>query len=146
VINLDGSPFGVLSKTALPKPLLVMKEDVSPQYWTAPRDEKDKARQAQVGEELSSLYLKGRPGYRVEITDANHMTFCDMAVQPAWADFGRRLGADNAADAELTLSLIRDYVRTFFDKFLLGSASPLLDRAPGKYGISTLSRTKRGAG
>ena len=56
VLNLDGSPFGVLSKTVLPKPLLVMKEDVSPQYWTAPRDEKDKAKQAQVGEELSSLY------------------------------------------------------------------------------------------
>lgn len=145
VLNLDGSPFGVLSKTGLPKPLMVLKEDVSPKYWTAPRDEKDKAKQAEVGEELSSLYLKGRPGYRVEITDAKHMTFCDMAVLPAWADFGRRFGADNAADAEMTLSLIRDYVRAFFDKFLLGSASPLLDRAPGKYGISTLSRTKQGA-
>lgn len=145
VLNLDGSPFGVLSKTVLPKPLLVIKEAVSPKYWTAPRDEKAKAKQAQVGEELSSLYLKGRPGYRVEITDAKHMTFCDMAVQPAWADFGRRFGEDNAADAEMTLSLIRDYVRAFFDKFLLGSASPLLDRVPGKYGISTLSRTKLGA-
>ena len=146
VLNLDGSPFGVLSKTVLRKPLMVIEHATSPQYWTPPRDAKDKAKQAQVGEELSSLYLKGRPGYRVEITDAKHMTFCDMAVQPAWADFGRRFGSDNAADAELTLSLIRDYVRAFFDKFLLGSASPLLDRAPGKYGISTLSRTKRGAG
>jgi dienelactone hydrolase len=144
VLNLDGSPFGVLSKTVLPKPLMVIKEDVSPKYWTAPRDEKEKAMQAQVGEELSSVYLKGKPGYRVEITDAKHMTFCDMAVLPAWADFGRRFGADNAADAEMTLSLIRDYVRGFFDKFLLGSASSLVDRAPGKYGISILSRTKLG--
>jgi Platelet-activating factor acetylhydrolase, isoform II len=141
VLNLDGSPFGVLSKTVLRKPLMVIKEDVSPKYWTAPRDEKEKAMQAKVGEELSSVYLNGRPGYRVEITDAKHMTFCDMAVLPAWADFGRRFGADNAADAETTLSLIRDYVRAFFDKFLLGLASPLLDRAPGKYGISILSRT-----
>src|SRR6266550_2448370 len=68
-----------------------------------------------------------------------------MAVLPAWADFGRRLGADNAADAEMTLSLIRDYVRGFFDRFLLGSASSLVDRAPGKYGISISSRTKLGA-
>ena len=81
----------------------------------------------------------------MEITDAKHMTFCDMAVLPAWADFGRRFGAANAADAEMTLSLIRDYVRGFFDKFLLGSASSLVDRAPGKYGISILSRTKLGA-
>ena len=34
VLNLDGSPFGVLSKTVLPKPLMVIKEDVSPKYWT----------------------------------------------------------------------------------------------------------------
>lgn len=148
VLNLDGSPYGVLSKTVLPKPFMVIKEDVSPKYWTSPppRDEKERAMQARVGEELSSVYLKGRPGYRVEITDAKHMTFCDMAVLPAWADFGQRFGADNSADAEMTLSLIRDYVRAFFDKFLLGSASSLLDRAPGKYGISILSRTKLGAG
>ena len=79
VLNLDGSPFGVLSKTVLPKPLMVIKEDVSPKYWTAPSDEKEKALQAQVGEELSSLYLKGTPGYRVEITEAKHMTFSDVS-------------------------------------------------------------------
>ena len=142
VLNMDGSPFGVLSKTVLRKPLMVIEHATSPQYWTPPRDEKDKAKQAQVGRELSSAYLKGWPGYRVEITDAKHMTFCDMAVLPAWADFGRRFGEDNAADAEMSLSLIRDYVRAFFDTSLLGSASPLLDRAPGKYGISTLSRSE----
>ncbi len=146
VLNLDGSPFGVLSKTVLRKPLMVIKEDVSPKYWTPPRDEKEKAMQAQVAEEFSSAYLQGRPGYRAEIIDAKHMTFCDMAVLPAWADFARRFGARDAADAEMTLSLIRDYVRAFFDKFLLASASPLLDRAPGKYGISILSRTEPGAG
>src|SRR5205085_1069739 len=146
VINLDGSPFGVLSKSVLPKPLMVIKHATSPQYWTPPRDEKVRAMQAQVGEELSFVYLKGRPGYRVDITDVKHMTFSDMAVLPAWADRGRRFGEDNAADAETTLSLIRDYVRAFFDEFLLGSTSSLLDRAPGKYGISILSRTKLGAG
>lgn len=140
MLNLDGSPFGVLSRTILPKPFMVIKHD--PKYAPVPPDKQGKAKQARVEEELSSLYLKGRPGYRVEITDAKHMTFSDMPVLPAWADLGRRFGADNAADAEMTLSLIRDYVRAFFDKFLLGSGSPLLDRAPGKYGISILSRTK----
>ena len=33
----------------------------------------------------------------------------------------------------------------FFDKSLLGSASPLMDRTPGKHGVSILSRTKLGA-
>lgn len=140
VLNLDGSPFGVLSRTILTKPFMVIKHD--PKYVPVPPDKQGKTKQARVEEELSSLYLKGRPGYRVEIIDAKHMTFSDMPVLPAWADFGRRFGSDNAADAEMTLSLIRDYVREFFDKSLLGSASPLLDRAPGKYGISILSRTK----
>ena len=49
-----------------------------------------------------------------------------------------------AADAEMTLSLIRECVWAFFDKFLLGSASSLLDRAPGKYGISIFSMTGAG--
>lgn len=125
---------------------MVIKHATSPQYWTPPRDEKVRAMQARVGEELSFVYLKRRPGYRVDIMDFKHLTFSDMAVLPAWADRGRRFGEDNAADAETTLSLIRDYVRAFFDEFLLGSTSSLLDRAPGKYGISILSRTKLGAG
>jgi len=141
VLNLDGSPLGVLSKTDLPKPFMVIKHSVSTKYASVPLDDRGKAMQAQVEEELSSVYLKGAPGYRVEIDEAQHMTFCDMAVLPAWADVGRRLGVEDAADGERTLALIRGYAREFFDKFLLGNASPLLDRPQGRHGISILSFT-----
>jgi enterochelin esterase-like enzyme/dienelactone hydrolase len=145
VLNLDGSPFSVLSKTALPKPFMVIKHSVSTKYAPVPLDDAGKAMQAQVEEELSSVYLKGAPGYRVEIDEAQHMTFCDMAVLPAWAEVGRRLGVEDATDGEGTLALIRDYAREFFDKFLLGNASPLLDRPQGRYGILILSFTSSSA-
>lgn len=141
VLNLDGSPFGVLDKSSLPKPLMVIKHNISPKFARLPPDEVGKATQARVEEELSSVYLKGRPGYRVEIAEAKHMTFCDMAVLPTWAEAGRRFGTEDVADGGKTVALTRGYVDGFFDKFLLGRASPLLDRPTGQYGISVLSST-----
>lgn len=61
VLNLDGSPFGVLSRTILPKPFMVIPHD--PKYAPVAPDKQGKAKQARVEEELSSLYLQGRPGY-----------------------------------------------------------------------------------
>jgi hypothetical protein len=55
----------VLSKSVLAKPLMVIKHDISPKYAVVPPDEAGKATQAQVKEELSTVYLKGKPGYRV---------------------------------------------------------------------------------
>ena len=141
VLNLDGSPFGVLSKTVLPKPFMVIKHDISPKYAPAPPDEAGKAIQAKVEDELSSVYLKGRPGYRVAVAEAKHMTFSDMAVLQTWAEAGRRFVTEDANDGAMTLAVIRDYIRAFFDQFLLGRANPLLARPPGRYGICVLDST-----
>jgi predicted dienelactone hydrolase len=137
VLNLDGSPFGVLSKRVLPKPFMVVKHNISPKYAIVPPDKAGKAMQARVEEELSSVYLQGRPGYRVGVADATHMTFSDMAVLETWADAGRRFGAENASDGARTLAVICDYIRAFFDRFLLGQSSSLLERQ-GKAGICVL--------
>jgi len=141
VLNLDGSPFGVLSKTVLRKPFMVIKHDISPKYASVPPDEAGKAIQAKVEEELSSVYLKGRPGYRVAVGDAKHMTFSDMAVLQTWAEAGRRFATEDANDGAMTLAVICDYIRAFFDEFLLGRATPLLARPPGRYGICVLDST-----
>jgi pimeloyl-ACP methyl ester carboxylesterase len=137
VLNLDGSPFGVLSKRVLPKPFMVVKHDISSRYAIVPPDKAGKARQAKVEEELSTVYLQGRPGYRVGVAEAQHMTFSDMAVLVAWADAGGRFGAEDASDGAKTLAVICDYIRTFFDRFLLGQSSPLIERQ-GKAGICVL--------
>jgi len=97
--------------------------------------------QAKVEEELSPVYLKGRPGYRVEIAEAKHTTFCDMAVLLTWAEAGRRFGTEDSADGGKTVALTRSYVDGFLDKFLLGKTSTLLDRPTGQYGIAILSST-----
>ena len=141
VLNLDGSPFGLLSKDFLPKPFMVIKHDISAKYAVVPPDEAGKAMQAQVEEELSSVYLRGRPGYRLAVADAKHMTFSDMAVLPTWADTARRFGIEDADDGTKTLVGICDNIEAFFDKFLLGKASPLMDRAPRKNGIFALDST-----
>src|SRR5260370_23485475 len=93
--------------------------------------------QAKVEEELSTVYLQGRPGYRVGVAEAQHMSFSDMAVLAAWADAGRRFGVEDASDGPKTLAVICDYIRAFFDRFLLGQSSPLLER-PGEAGICVL--------
>lgn len=141
VVNLDGSPFDVLATRAFSKPLMVTKHDVAPQYAQLPPDEHGKAVQARVEEELSSLYLKGSPGVRVDIANAQHMTFSDMAFRSTWADAGRRYGADDAADGAATVVVIRQYIGAFFDKFLLGRDSPVLSVAPAKRGIASVRWT-----
>jgi len=142
VLNLDGFPFNVLTGRPFPKPLMVIKHDVSAQYVQLPPDEHGKAVQAQVEEELSSLYLKGSPGFRVDIADAQHMTFSDMAYLNTWADSGRRYGTHDAGDGTDTVILIRDYIRAFFDNSLLGQASPLLTSEHSPNGIATLRSTE----
>lgn len=143
VLNLDGSPFNILAERSFPKPLMVIKHNVSPQYVQLPPDEHGKAAQAQVEEELSSLYLRGSPGIRVNISDARHMTFSDMAFLNTWADSGRRYGTSDPADGIATVGVIRHYIRAFFDEYLLGKNSHLLDTAHPISPIAVLSSTSR---
>jgi hypothetical protein len=120
---------------------MVIKHNISPQYAPQPPDEQGKATQAKVEEELSSLYLKGSLGLRVDISEAQHMTFSDMAYMSTWADSGRRFGTNDPADGTATVEVIRSYIRAFFGEYLLGQNSPLLDNEHPN-GIATLSSTR----
>ncbi|HLJ77360.1 MAG TPA: hypothetical protein VKT75_08100 [Acidobacteriaceae bacterium] len=140
VLNLDGSPFDILTGRTLSKPFMVIKHNVSPQYQELPPDEHGKAVQAKVEDELSNLYLRGSPGLRVDISNAQHMTFSDMAFLSTWAESGRRYGAHDPADGAATITVIRDYIRAFFDDFLLNHKSPLLNGQQN--GIATLTSTQ----
>ena len=110
VLNLDGSPSGVLANTVLSKPFMVIKHDKTFADAVAPPGQAGKTVQAKVEEELSSAYLKGKPGYRVGIGEANHVSSCEMSVLELWSDSGRRYGVDDASDGQKTLALIREYV------------------------------------
>lgn len=142
VVNLDGSPFGLLDDRSFPKPILSMMHDLSPQVERRFENEQRQERQTRGVEEMSSIYKKGSPGFRVTITAAHHMGFSDQAIFPPWEPGVRRVGAE-PGDGETTMEVIRGYVREFFDEFLSGTASPLLDRAPGEYGIAELQSTSR---
>jgi hypothetical protein len=57
------------------------------------------------------------------------------------ADAVRRFGIEKANDGAKTLAGICDYIEAFFDNFLLGNDSPLMDRPPPKNGIFALDST-----
>jgi hypothetical protein len=99
---------------------MVIEYDISPQFVPIPPDEAEQEIHDLVEEELSFVYKKGKPGYRVEIAEAKHMTFSDLVILQAWADAGRCFGTEDPLDAARTLEVMRDYVREFFDKFLPG--------------------------
>lgn len=77
-------------------------------------------------EELSSEYLKVSSGYRLDISEAQHMTFSAMDYMSIWAGAGRRFGTNDPAHGIATVKVIRSYIRAFFDRFLLGRESSLL--------------------
>jgi hypothetical protein len=70
------------------------------------------------------------------------MTFSNMAFLSTWADWGRRYGARDPADGTVTVTVIRDYIRAFFDEFLLGEDSRLLHIEHADSPIAKLRSTK----
>ena len=95
VADLDGGAFGILDGKPLGKPLLVMLHDRSPQY--------ESRTEGRGVEEMSLLYQKGSPGYRVTITASRHMTFSDRRscrhgsrVRGAWGPIRRTVPRPSA--------------------------------------------------
>jgi hypothetical protein len=113
---------------------MVIEYDISPQFVPIPPDEAEQEIHDLVEEELSFVYKKGKPSYRVEIAEAKHMTFSDLVILQAWADAGRCFGTEDPLDAARTLEVMRDYVREFFDKFLPG-------RPPARFWIDPPGNT-----
>jgi hypothetical protein len=131
VANLDGSLFGILDDRTLPRPLLAVIHDSSPQYEPRLEDERMRVRQQRAIEEITQFYKRGTPGFRITITAAKHITFSDATALPPWAEAGD----------EKKIDVIREYLSGFFDKFLRGKQSTLLEQAPGQYGIAELQYT-----
>jgi hypothetical protein len=84
---------------------------------------------------LSRKVIAYSTSHQDNLTNERYMdyTFSDMAVLPTWADAPRRCGIEDADDGAITLAGICDYyIEALFDKFLIGKASPLMDRPAGE--------------
>lgn len=116
-IDLDGSPFGAVEQTGLGKPMMCILSE--------PPTEGDLAllRHIAAAAPLGSAYL-------LTIAGTRHFNFADDAVMMSPL---RLFGLLGPIDGARGLQITREYVRAFFDTFLLGSISPLLRGASGLY-------------
>lgn len=68
--------------------------------------------------------------FRVTIPGARHVSFSDEAL----------LDPGTPAERQRRIQIIRDYLRAFFDKTLVGKSDTLLDAATGPYEEVTVAR------
>ncbi len=116
-IDLDGSPFGSVVQTGLGKPMMCILSE--------PPTEGDLTmlRRVAAATPQGSAYL-------LTIAGTRHFNFADDAVMMSPL---RLFGLLGPIDGARGLQITREYVRAFFDTFLLGSRSPLLRGASGLY-------------
>ncbi|MFN7921839.1 MAG: hypothetical protein U0Q16_17190 [Bryobacteraceae bacterium] len=103
--DIDGTPLATVENAALAKPLLVIQ---SP--GTA---------------KLEALYRNGKPGYRMVLAKARHVTFTDYPIIGRLA-FARREGIPETSDGDRVIGFVRSYLREFFALHLRGKDSRLL--------------------
>lgn len=69
-------------------------------------------------------------GYFVQIPGTFHSNFCDI---PSWSPLYRVLGLSGPFDVQRAHDIINDYSVAFFDRYLKGGASPLLNGPSGDF-------------
>lgn len=116
-VDLDGSPFGAVEQTGLGKPMMCILSE--------PPTEGDLA----LLRRIAAAAPQGN-AYLLTITGTRHFNFADDAVMMSPLRLFGLLGPINGTRG---LQITRDYVRAFFDTFLLGSSSPLLRGASDLY-------------
>ncbi len=84
------------------------------------------------------------PSYRVLVSGAKHVNFTDLSIMAPV--FGRQMGVIGTIDGDTMIAIMNDYVVAFFDRYLKGMESPLLDGTVSPYAeVSLLARNLPGA-
>ncbi len=111
-INMDGAPFGDSIYTIIKQPFMLIKGD-------AHRDL------------IEAGYEPRQTNYiDVTINGANHLDFTDFTVLLPSLKY---LGALGSIGGELQEEILKDYVTSFFNKYLKGTNEPLLEEGLHKY-------------
>jgi predicted dienelactone hydrolase len=120
--DLDGVLFGAARAGGLSRPFMLMSGE--PGFASDPNRAGFWSR------------LRG-PHYAVDINDAQHFAFSDLAFfAPELKRANPRAGVGalvGSVDGPATLAAERAYLLAFFNRFLRGNHEPLLTRAPGPF-------------
>jgi len=122
-IDLDGALFGDVMQTGLSKPFMVIQSD---------RDTCSTSSCRSFQSEVQAI-LRPVPGderYHLSIKNTAHLNFSDYAVTLSSA---RGTGELGSIDGVRGLQITRAYVRAFFDTYLNGIPSPLLQGPSSAY-------------
>ena len=140
-VNMDGHanslPFLLDEEGRGPqKPFLELTDAATPPtdkqlaQWKVSRDEFEQQSAAQAQRVASLMRAIDGGSYRVSIAGTRHQSFGDAAI---W-DPG------TPQERVRRIQIMRDYVRAFFDKFLLDNEKTLLDETTGESDMVTVER------
>jgi pimeloyl-ACP methyl ester carboxylesterase len=134
--DLDGAPFGKVTEEGVKRPTLIMRS--GPIYSDADLAKRGRTRAQweEMGRQglamWNSLFQKSKnvPIYSVKISGAGHMSYSDAPfVMPDTINrFGGRI-----IDARRAFEIMTHYLHDFFNKYLSGKRSALLDGARSPY-------------
>jgi dienelactone hydrolase len=134
--DLDGAPFGKVTEEGARRPTLIMRS--GPVY-----SDEDLAKRGRTREQWEEMGRQGRamwgsffrkskgvPVYSVKINGAGHMSYSDapFVMPDTISRFGGRI-----IDARRGFEIMTHYIRNFFDKYLNGQRSDLLDGTTPPY-------------
>lgn len=124
-IDMDGDLFGNVVQKGLAKPFMVIQSDMGtcsdPNCYSFQREVQAILRPVPRGD-----------SYHISIKDTRHFNFSDYATYPLPL-FLRALGVLGSIDGVRGLQITRAYVRAFFDTYLNGTPSPLLQGPASAY-------------
>jgi predicted dienelactone hydrolase len=141
--DIDGAPFGKVTQEGVKSPTLVLRnqpiysdEDLAKRGRTRAQWE-EMGRQGKLMWDSMLPRTKDVPLYTVKIQGTGHMSYSDspFVMPDAITRFGGRI-----IDARRGYEIMTRYVLAFFDKYLNGTRSDLLDGANAPYAEALVER------
>lgn len=133
VLNMDGTFYGAAQAQGIQVPLMYMTSEL-PTWELAEGMNIDRATYDEmiaIVETNRANVLENTPTYQAHLLQSQHNTYTtDFLIVRPVLPFIFNDNLVGKIDSTRALLVINDYVRGFFDEYLRGTESPLLDSSP----------------
>ncbi len=132
-INMDGTLIGDSAWEGINRPVMLMLSDEQASLTTdaliqagaAPENAEFIVARGKMT--VQSVYENGAPGYLFVLDGSKHVTYTSGSALAAVLAFGAPADAFGKIPAERANHIINAYIVSFFDQYLKGEPSPLLE-------------------
>ena len=132
VLDMDGSLFSRMQREGLPKPFMIIEQDLPVYADPAKRSAPDLINDALNASDLEAMKKFG--AYRIFLHGSTHESFTDHSLFSPVA----RLSGAGRIPKYREYEILRGYTLAFFDKALRGEDPALLKKVPGPYPEATM--------